>query len=428
MNLLQKSFEVLDKNWFGKYTIPANGLYPFQWNWDSGFIALGWLHYKPERALVEMETLFSGQWKNGFLPHILFHDYQKHSTYFPSADYWDSSASPFASDVVRSSGITQPPVHGIILEAMYNRRLDVGRIEKLYDQTVDYHQWLYANKAYKDTGLMAIWHNWESGMDNSVIWDDVFSRIPQKILDRIEFSRKDVNQVENSAETRPKNSDYKGYLYLLNELKDRQFQNVGSDYPFQVLEPVFNTILIQASRSLIRLGKKLNRDVSTLEQQLQMTESHFDHYFWSAGDHLYYPFDVVLQEKIYKKYIGNYFPIYASLPDLDRVKGLLRHIDLDLLQMFPSVTPGEIGFEPKNYWRGPVWINMNWMIWKGLKIYKLNKVADRLKESTLDLVQRNGFYEYFNPFKNETSNAGYGGADFSWTAALVIDFIKDDKE
>ena len=30
------------------YTLPTNNkLYPAQWNWDSGFIALGYSHFKP---------------------------------------------------------------------------------------------------------------------------------------------------------------------------------------------------------------------------------------------------------------------------------------------------------------------------------------------------------------------------------------------
>lgn len=38
------------------FTIPTSGLYPFQWNWDSGFAALGFAHFDIDRALVELET------------------------------------------------------------------------------------------------------------------------------------------------------------------------------------------------------------------------------------------------------------------------------------------------------------------------------------------------------------------------------------
>jgi hypothetical protein len=41
---------------------------------------------------------------------------------------------------------------------------------------------------------------------------------------------------------------------------------------------------------------------------------------------------------------------------------------------------------------------------------------------TLDLVRRGGFFEYFHPDTGE----GLGSASFSWTAALVLDFLAED--
>ena len=33
-------------------------------------------------------------------------------------------------------------------------------------------------------------------------------------------------------------------------------------------------------------------------------------------------------------------------------------------------------FKPLMYWRGPVWINMNWMFWLGLLNYGYKKEAE----------------------------------------------------
>ena len=63
----------LDRNWRDGYTVPSPRLYPFQWNWDSGFIALGLAWHRPERALREIRSMFRGQWGSGLLPHINFH-------------------------------------------------------------------------------------------------------------------------------------------------------------------------------------------------------------------------------------------------------------------------------------------------------------------------------------------------------------------
>ena len=79
--LAAKAIEVLRENDRGSYTVPTKGLYPFQWNWDSCFTALGQSHYDMDRAWTEVETLFAHQWADGMVPHMVFHE--PAPTYFP---------------------------------------------------------------------------------------------------------------------------------------------------------------------------------------------------------------------------------------------------------------------------------------------------------------------------------------------------------
>ena len=86
-NLQEKAKHILDTNFNEDkgFTIPCEGLYPFQWNWDSGFIAIGFAHYDSNKAKREIEALLSAQWENGFIPHIVFHN--DSDTYFPGPDF-----------------------------------------------------------------------------------------------------------------------------------------------------------------------------------------------------------------------------------------------------------------------------------------------------------------------------------------------------
>ena len=70
---------------------------------------------------------------------------------------------------------------------------------------------------------------------------------------------------------------------------------------------------------------------------------------------------------------------------------------------------------------------MNWILYHGLKRYQFEEIAKRIKNDSLELVDKLGFYEYFNPSKktSKESNTGYGGENFSWTAALTIDFLNE---
>jgi hypothetical protein len=68
----EQALDILRANDRGGYTVPTAGLYPYQWNWDSAFVALGFMTFDIDRAWREIETLFEGQWADGFLPHIVF--------------------------------------------------------------------------------------------------------------------------------------------------------------------------------------------------------------------------------------------------------------------------------------------------------------------------------------------------------------------
>ena len=59
--LVNDAKKILDKNWNGRFTIPSATLYPHQWSWDSGFIAIGNSYSDTDRAIKEIEFLFSAQ-------------------------------------------------------------------------------------------------------------------------------------------------------------------------------------------------------------------------------------------------------------------------------------------------------------------------------------------------------------------------------
>ena len=95
------------------------------------------------------------------------------------------------------------------------------------------------------------------------------------------------------------------------------------------------------------------------------------------------------------------------------------HPDMDDHFVVPSYSVRSPGFDRRRYWRGPVWINTNWLLWSGLRQHRLDQEAAEIARSSLRLVARSGFHEYFDPF----SGAGYGSDRFSWSAALTLDFV-----
>lgn len=57
-DLDRQAQEILRRNDRGGYTVPTHGLYPFQWNWDSAFVALGFAEFDRDRAWQRSKRWF----------------------------------------------------------------------------------------------------------------------------------------------------------------------------------------------------------------------------------------------------------------------------------------------------------------------------------------------------------------------------------
>lgn len=80
-------------------------------------------------------------------------------------------------------------------------------------------------------------------------------------------------------------------------------------------------------------------------------------------------------------------------------------------------------FAPDIYWRGNVWLSVNWLIYMGLRRYGYESLARELAARTLHLVAENGFWEFFHPL----SGQGFGAEHQSWTA-LVLDMLAQERK
>ena len=52
----------------------------------------------------------------------------------------------------------------------------------------------------------------------------------------------------------------------------------------------------------------------------------------------------------------------------------------------PCVAADEPTFEENNSWRGPVWVNLNWLTIRGLRHYHYDELADELERKSLDMI------------------------------------------
>ena len=119
---------VLATNDMGAFFRPGRELYPFQWNWDSAFVALGLAQVDPDRGRAEVRSLLKGQWADGMVPHIVFH--VAAPDYSPGPELWDSQGCDGAPEVP-TSGLTQPPVLATAVSVLHEASPDRPFLEEV---------------------------------------------------------------------------------------------------------------------------------------------------------------------------------------------------------------------------------------------------------------------------------------------------------
>lgn len=433
--LLTSAKEVLNKNWNGHFTKPAPNLYPHQWNWDSGFIAIGLAHFDIDRAEAEMRNLFKGQWSNGMLPHIVFGE-EKDAKYFPGSDFWEAEKCTHSPDNQSTSGITQPPVHGFVLLEIYEIAKDKDRakefLKELFPKVLKSHQYLYENRDPLEEGLVYIQHPWEPGTDNSPSWDNALSKIDISKIDIPKYTRKDL-QNPKSSRHRPTDLDYDRYVHLVDIFRRNNYDDkaIFEKSPFLIQDPLFNAILAKSNEALIEIGGLLGEDVSEIIHWNELTLYSMNEKLWDEEWGIYNAFDLRNNEIIPGETSNGLIPLFGGIPTQEQAEQMLKLFNHEAFSgssknqtwLCPtySLLADDVDYE--KYWRGPVWVNMNWMLYYGLLHYDFEKEAEKIREHTLELLSRYGFFEYFDPRKSIEQKAGYGTNQFSWSAALCIDLL-----
>ncbi len=415
---IERAVDILRRNDRGGYTIPTDGLYPFQWSWDSAITSLGWLRVDEERAWAEVETMFRGQWDNGMVPHILFH--RDASTYFPGPDVWGSRTS------TPSSAISQPPIWATTVRCLYEetraRKLADEKLKLLLPKLIAYHHWWYRVRDPAGTGLVCSYHPWESGMDNSPAWDDPLDAVPE-----IEWSyqRRDLGHVD--SEQRPHKPQYDRYLYLVDFYRQHKFDSdyIYDNCPYKVVDVGIVATLQRAGNDLLELCRihDYADGVDELRTQLSRTANAINA-LWSAERSCFLSRDLLTGKPLDEITTATVLPLLGGLANDEQATAIAALID-DWLRAtafkLSSTHPSSARYESQRYWRGPVWLHINWLLALGLLDYGYTDLADRLRRASLDCVRAAGFWEYFDA----DTGAGCGGDDFSWTAATALYWLFD---
>jgi len=261
-----------------------------------------------------------------------------------------------ATSTGQHSDITQPPVLAWGVYSLYEFFEDKNLLEETYNNLESYIKWNIKNRdtnknwlfEWKINDNSIVCRCDESGMDNSPRFDDVVE------MDCIDFSCFMANEARYMAKIAKR----------LGKINEEKYWN-----------EIYENIKIAVNDFL-----------------------------WDEKDKFYY--DRILNDGNFKKVksVSSFLPLFAGICDKYRADCLYRHLtdknSFDTELPIPSISKDDPTFGT-DMWRGPVWINYNYMIARGLKEYGYFELAQNILRKTIDAIaywyQQDGcIYEFYD--------------------------------
>jgi hypothetical protein len=435
--LRDAAIAVLRANDRGAFTQPAAGLYPHQWSWDSAITAVGWAHIDLPRAIAEIDATLAAQWTDGRMPHLIFHpEVEGAEIYRPGPDFWDAARAATSPAEAITSGLAAPPVHALAVRRVWQigaqaggeaRRAADDLVGRSFAGLLAWHRYLARERDPTGSGLITIHHPWES-WDNSPQWDGVLARLEVGSL--APHLRRDVGHVGGAAE-RPSETHYSAYRWLVDLLKAASYDDavIRRSHPFQVRDISVSALLLASNEALLELAAVAGAGTAAralIAGWIAAGRRGLDA-SWDEDRRLCLSRDLGTGRQITARTVSGLAPLFAASLPAELREALQATLDSRAFAgdprlrwpLPPSTSPLDPAFEPLNYWRGPVWPVVNWLLWTTMRTVGAVERAERLRRDALDQIAAGGFAEYFEPFSGQP----LGARTQSWTAAAAIDWL-----
>jgi glycogen debranching enzyme len=421
MNLAEAARAVLAANWMGVSTVPSPRQYPHQWGWDAAYIAIGWSWIDPGRAATELESLLRGQWEDGRVPHIVFDPRVDEDAYFPGPGFWRTGP-----DGIATSGLTQPPLHARAALEVAQRTPDGeaarGFLRRVFPQLAAQHAYLAERRNAGGSGLAAIVHPWESGLDDSPAWDEPLAAVELPPEGVAPYERRDLAHVD--PRDRPTHFAYDRFVHLARSYRDGGYADEGlaDRSAFLIEDPLFNAIWLWSVDALVAIAELIGEDAGPYREAADGLHGALMERLWDGERFL--ALDLRAGRLIDRRTILSLGPLLDPSLSSDVAGALAEQLESPHFRTEDGLGVASSDllapeFDRRRYWRGPIWASLNWLLARGLRMHGLVTEADALDEGTLRLVSGAGMREYFDPLTGE----GRGSDDFSWTAAVVTDIL-----
>jgi glycogen debranching enzyme len=291
-------------------------------------------------------------------------DHQREDGMIPDAIHDEGTVTHLNFPV--DADVTKPPLIAWAAWKLYEYHSDREFLDEIYEPLVRWNNWWFEKNDPNGNGLCEYQHPFSSGLDDSPLWDEGMPVESPDLNTYLCLQQEALSKI----------------AHVLGEHKDADLWAHRAD---------------SMARRMIRIA---------WDEETGL--------FWATRNGV----------RVNVRTPFNLFPLITGRMPPTITKRLVGHLTNE--HMFwprypvPTVALDDPKFNPLQMWRGPTWVNINYLLIEGLSRSGYPEVARELRRRTLELIaSQPDIYEYYHPYTGEKPPAA--ASVFGWSAAIYID-------
>lgn len=334
------------------------------WAWDSWRFSAALAKFAPELAKDNIRAMFDYQLPDGMIIDCIYTDPKENN----------------ARD-------SKPPLVSWAVDEIFTHTQDTAFVSEMYPQLLSYYKWWYNKRDHNQNGMCEYGSTdgtieaaaWESGMDNAIRFDDAQMLKNPGYEDAWSFDQESV--------------DLNAYLALECKL--------------------------------------LKKFASLLEVTFDAPD-----YREKVADYFFDPemgffFDKRIKDGSFIQEPGceAYTPLWTEIATSEQVEKMMPlFTDTSKFSTyipFPTIAADNPKYNPKGYWRGPIWLDQTYFAIRGLRNYGYHELADQYTLQIFDRLQ--GLKEGAPIHENYGTHTGerLKAPHFSWSSSHLLMLYSD---